>query len=76
MQYYVQFENDFNQLFHVFRRIDTGDDNRISKEEFSSDVAKASIEKWVGPIADYDAEFDKIDKNSGNLTIFTDVVCK
>ena len=48
-------------------RIDTGDDNRISKEEFSSAAAKASIEKWVGPIADYDAEFNKIDKNSGNF---------
>ncbi len=76
MQYYFQFENDFNQLFHVLRRIDTGDDNRISKEEFSSDAAKASIEKWVGPIADYDAEFDKIDKNSGNLLIISKVVFK
>ena len=54
-------------LFYELPRIDTGDDNRISKEEFSSTAAKASIEKWVGPIADYDAEFNKIDKNSGNF---------
>ena len=54
-------------LCYELPRIDTGDDNRISKEEFSSAAAKASIEKWVGPIADYDAEFNKIDKNSGNF---------
>ncbi len=58
------------KLFLNLLRIDTGDDNRISKEEFSSDAAKASIEKWVGPIADYGAEFDKIDKNSGDFLTF------
>ena len=51
-------------LFNLFR-IDTGDDNRVSKEEFTSDKIKASLEKWVGPIEDLEAEFDSIDTNSG-----------
>ena len=37
----------------------------MSKEEFTSDKIKASIEKWVGPIEDLEAEFDKIDSNAG-----------
>ena len=51
-------------IFNLFR-IDTGDDNRVSKEEFTSDKIKASLEKWVGPIEDLEAEFDSIDTNSG-----------
>jgi len=51
---------------YFFIRLDSGDDSKISKEEFSSDAAKASIEKWVGPVEDFDAEFEKIDTNSGN----------
>ena len=33
----------------------------MSKEEFTSDSIKESIEKWVGPIEDWDAEFDKVE---------------
>lgn len=48
-----------------FGRIDTGDDNRVSKEEFCSDKIKESITKWVGEIEDFEAEFEKIDANGG-----------
>ena len=41
-------------------RIDTGDDNKISKEEFTADSVKPTIEKWVGSIEDWEAEFDKV----------------
>ena len=37
----------------------------MSKEEFTSDKIKASLEKWVGPIEDLEAEFDSIDTNAG-----------
>ena len=43
-------------------RIDTGDDNKISKEEFTADSVKPTIEKWVGSIEDWEAEFDKVQK--------------
>ena len=46
-------------------RIDTGDDNRVSKEEFCADNIKAAVEKWVGTIEDMEAEFGKIDANGG-----------
>ena len=42
-------------------RIDSSDDNKISKEEFTSESIKTSLEKWVGPIEDWDAEFDKVE---------------
>ena len=50
---------------NIFFRIDTGDDNRVSKEEFCSDKIKESIETWVGKIEDMEAEFDTIDTNAG-----------
>jgi hypothetical protein len=48
-------------IFNYNFRIDSSDDNKISKEEFTSDSIKASLEKWVGPIEDWDAEFDKVE---------------
>ena len=36
-------------------RIDTGDDRRVSKEEFTSDAIKPVIEKWVSGVEDWDA---------------------
>jgi hypothetical protein len=40
---------------HFSCRIDTGDDRRVSKEEFTADAIKPIIEKWVGSIDDWDA---------------------
>ena len=65
-------KNTYN-IFNLFR-IDTGDDNRVSKEEFTSDKIKASLEKWVGPIEDLDAEFDSIDTNSGGQVPKTNIL--
>ena len=61
-------------IFNLFR-IDTGDDNRVSKEEFTSDKIKASLEKWVGPIEDLEAEFDSIDTNSGGQVPKIVIIC-
>lgn len=36
--------------------------------------AKATIEKWVGPIDDMKTEFAKIDKNGGGLILFDEFV--
>eukprot|EP00095_Tigriopus_kingsejongensis_P009679 maker-scaffold84_size396325-snap-gene-1.14 protein:Tk09679 transcript:maker-scaffold84_size396325-snap-gene-1.14-mRNA-1 annotation:"flagellar calcium-binding protein" len=62
------------EYFQAFARIDTGDDNRISKEEFCDDKIKASIEKWVGEVEDMGAEFDKIDVNGGGQILFNEFV--
>ena len=35
-------------------RIDTDDDRRISKDEFTSEKIKPIIEKWVGKIDNWD----------------------
>merc|ERR1712062_419977 len=52
------------EYYQAFARIDTGDDNRVSKEEFCADNIKSTIEKWTGgELEDMEAEFDKIDEN-------------
>ena len=43
----------------IFCRIDTGDDRRVSKEEFTSEAIKPVIEKWVSGIEDWDAGTQK-----------------
>ena len=35
---------------------------------------KATVEVWVGPIADMGAEFDTIDKNGGGQILFDEFV--
>ena len=56
-------------------RVDTGDDSRVSKEEFCSDETKAAVNKWIkDPIEDFEAEFDKIDENKGGQILFKEFV--
>lgn len=55
-------------------RLDADDDNRISKEEFTSPAIKSTVELWVGPIADMGAEFAKIDRNGGGQILFDEFV--
>ena len=55
--------------------IDTGDDNRVSKEEFCAENVKAAVEKWTGEtIEDMEAEFDSIDENGGGQILFGEFV--
>ena len=66
--------DDIRYIF-ISSRIDTGDDNRVSKEEFCADSVKATIEKWTGgEIEDMEAEFDKIDENGGGQILFGEFV--
>lgn len=62
------------EYYQAFDRVDTGDDGRISKEEFTNPKVKDAIEKWVGPIEDYEAEFDSIDANGGGQILFNEFV--
>merc|ERR1711902_240609 len=71
---FLQTLRQFFEYYQAFARIDTGDDNRVSKEEFCSDKIKSSIETWVGEIEDMEAEFEKIDTNSGGQILFTEFV--
>merc|ERR1712110_1163202 len=71
---FLQTLRQFFEYYQAFERIDTGDDNRVSKEEFTSDKIKDALEKWVGPIEDLEAEFDVIDTNSGGQILFTEFV--
>jgi len=71
---FLQTLRQFFEYYQAFARIDTGDDNRVSKEEFCSDKIKESIETWVGKIEDMEAEFDTIDTNAGGQILFTEFV--
>jgi len=71
---FLQALRQFFEYYQAFDRIDTGGDNRVSKEEFTSKVIKETIEKWVGPIEDMDAEFDIIDANGGGQILFSEFV--
>merc|ERR1712215_317955 len=62
------------EYYQAFTRIDTGNDNRISKEEFMCKRIKQSIETWIGPIDDMEAEFAKIDANGGGQILFSEFV--
>jgi len=55
-------------------RLDSGQDGRVSKEEFLSDNLRATLEIWVGPIDDMEAEFARIDKNGGGQILFSEFV--
>jgi len=71
---FLQSLRQFFEYYQAFSRIDTGADRRISKEEFTSPAIKASIEKWVGPITDMAAEFDKVDSDGKGQILFGEFV--
>lgn len=67
------------EYWQAFKQLDTTQDGDLSLEEFCA--AKSTIEKWVGPIEDIQAEFKKIDaagakksKDDGHLSF--DEFCK
>ena len=71
---FLQTLRQFFEYYQAFDRIDTGDDDRISKEEFTSDSFKSVLEKWVGPIENLEEEFDNIDENGGGQILFNEFV--
>lgn len=56
------------EYYVAFKKIDTGQDQRIDFDEFLA--AKSQVEVWVGPIADANAEFAKIDTNGQGQILF------
>ena len=72
---FLQTLRQYFEYYQAFDRIDTGDDNRVSKEEFCSDAAKEAVAKWVkDPIEDFEAEFDTVDENKGGQILFKEFV--
>ena len=58
--------------YQIFCEIDTGNDRRINRSEFSK--AKHAFEQWVGPIEDVNKVFDEIDANGGGEILFGEFV--
>ena len=56
------------EYYVAFKRIDTGEDQRIDFEEFKA--AMPEIEKWVGKISNPEEEFKKIDSNGLGQILF------
>jgi len=71
---FLQTLRQFFEYFQAFNRLDVGEDQRVDKEEFTSDKMKEVIEKWVGPVENMEEEFDKIDKNGGGQILFSEFV--
>jgi len=71
---FLQTLRQFFEYYQAFDRIDTGDDRRISKDEFTSDALKGILEKWAGPVEDLGEEFDKIDENGGGQILFDEFI--
>merc|ERR1712156_985765 len=71
---FLQTLRQFFEYYEAFNRLDTGEDQRVDKEEFTSDKMKETIEKWVGPIEDMGAEFDNIDKNGGGQILLSEFI--
>jgi Ca2+-binding EF-hand superfamily protein len=65
----LKYLRDYFVLWKMFEKIDTGNDSRINMDEFMQAVPK--IEKVFGiEIAQPEAEFAKIDANSGGQVLF------
>ncbi|BBN12497.1 hypothetical protein MPTK1_5g20600 [Marchantia polymorpha subsp. ruderalis] len=58
------------ELYEMFSSVDTSDDRKVSKDEFLGSVDK--LKEWGLPIADPEAEFDKIDTNHGGSVLFVE----
>jgi len=72
---FLQTLRQYFEYFQAFSRIDTGDDSRVSKEEFCSDASKEAMNKYIkDPIKDFEAEFDKIDENKGGQILFKEFI--
>jgi len=72
---FLQTLRQYFEYFQAFSRIDTGDDSRVSKEEFCSEATKAALNKYVKePIEDFEAEFEKIDENKGGQILFKEFI--
>ena len=64
-----------DRYYECICRIDTGDDNRISKEEFCADNVKTAVETWTGEsIENMAEEFEKIDVNGGGQILFGEFI--
>lgn len=65
----LKYLRDYFMLWKLFQKIDTGDDDRINMDEFMTAVPK--IETFFGiEIAEPEAEFAKIDANTGGQVLF------
>jgi len=71
---FLQTLRQYFEYYQAFDRLDTGEDRRVDKEEFTSEKMKETLEKWVGPIEDLEAEFAKIDTNGGGQILFGEFV--
>jgi len=72
---FFQTLRQYFEYFQAFSRLDTGDDSRVSKEEFCSDASKEAIAKWVKEVPeDLEAEFEKIDENKGGQILFKEFI--
>ncbi len=60
----------YAEYYVAFARIDTDDDHRISREEFVA--GKSNLERWIGPIMDVNALFDKVDADGGGMILFSE----
>ena len=76
MKQILKYQHDIDTVTNIVAsRIDTGDDNRVSKEEFCAENVKASVEKWTGEtLEDMESEFDSIDENGGGQILFGEFV--
>merc|ERR1711936_1016280 len=71
---FLQTLRQYFEYYQAFDMLDTGNDRRVDKEEFKSAKMRSTLEKWVGPVEDLDAEFAKIDKNGGGQILFAEFV--
>lgn len=56
------------ELLDCFDEVDTNNNRRIERAEF--DAALPLLAAWGVPVADADAEFDKVDVNKGGFLLF------
>ncbi len=71
----MHFDHDAHTNFSFFCRIDTGDDDKISKEEFLSEEVEHALGRWTnGDLGNMEAEFDAMDVNGGGQILFKEFI--
>jgi len=62
-EFFLRYLTYYNNLWSTFDAMDTGDDRRVTKEEFAKFAPKLQI-------ADADAAFAEMDENGGGFVLF------
>merc|ERR1712241_1667766 len=73
-RFFLQTLRQFFEYYQAFTSLDSGNDGKISKDEFLSDDVKNILDKWTESCDDLESEFSRMDTNGGGQIMFSEFV--